>query len=308
MPNKTTIEQWRAFLIFEETGTYAKAAERLHRSPSSVFESIKQLSDRLGVQLMSVAGRRTIISPEGNALLRRAKWIVNEMDHMEQLAKNFSSNWEAEIGIAIESVFPHIWLRQILIEFDRLADTPRVQIHDTTLSQTQSLLKRGTVDIAVLPEVPKGYVGRMLFSMPFIAVVNPDHPLLNSGGELRMSELLTQRQIVVRDPGTEAEDAGWLVADRRWTVSTMRQRIDCVLDGLGFAWLPMPSILDDLEKGNLVEIPLTEGARREVPLYLVFADRESAGPGVLKLADIFSRVCQELIGFDASKGLEISPQ
>jgi len=294
MANKTTVEQWRALVAFAETGTYAKAAGRLYRSPSSVFDAIKQLSERLGVTLLYVDGRRTFITEEGHALIRRARWIISEMEQLETLAANFNKEWEAEVGVAVEVIFPTHWLREILKRFDGVPEVLRVQIHETALSQTRELLTEAKVDLAILPEVPEGYVGRMLTSLPFVAVACPDHVLLNERGPIRLNELVTQRQIVIRDAGAAPNDAGWLVGDRRWTVADMRRRIDCVRDGLGYAWLPVPMIADDLRSGTLVEIPLREGAKREVPLYLTFADRENAGPGVSKFADIVSNFCDDL--------------
>jgi DNA-binding transcriptional LysR family regulator len=104
--------------------------------------------------------------------------------------------------------------------------------------------------------------------------------------------------MVIRDPGSSPIDAGWLVGEKRWTVSDMRRRIECVVDGLGFAWLPEPMIADLLASGKLKRLQLREGAYRMVPLYLVFADRDKAGPGVLKLADIITDIC-------AAKGAKV---
>ncbi|MGB6306779.1 MAG: hypothetical protein WBF89_03215, partial [Steroidobacteraceae bacterium] len=38
--------------------------------------------------------------------------------------------------------------------------------------------------------------------------------------------------------------------------------------------------------GELKPLPLREGGERRAELYLVFADRDYAGPGTLRLADI----------------------
>jgi DNA-binding transcriptional LysR family regulator len=73
--------------------------------------------------------------------------------------------------------------------------------------------------------------------------------------------------MVIRDSGSTPIDAGWLVGEKRWTVSDMRRRIECIVDGLGFAWLPEPMIEDLLAGGKLKRLRLCEGAYRMVPLY-----------------------------------------
>jgi DNA-binding transcriptional LysR family regulator len=56
--------------------------------------------------------------------------------------------------------------------------------------------------------------------------------------------------------------------------------------GLGFAWYAEESIRQELDSGSLARLPLTEGAERYVTLYLVYADREGAGPGARRLVDL----------------------
>ena len=56
--------------------------------------------------------------------------------------------------------------------------------------------------------------------------------------------------------------------------------------GLGFAWFPEDTVRVELGRGVLKALPLREGGERSGDLYLVFADRDYAGPGALRLAQI----------------------
>ena len=56
--------------------------------------------------------------------------------------------------------------------------------------------------------------------------------------------------------------------------------------GLGFAWFAEDTIRDELAQGLLKPLPLREGAELFAQLYLVYADRDYAGPGAQRLADI----------------------
>ena len=58
--------------------------------------------------------------------------------------------------------------------------------------------------------------------------------------------------------------------------------------GYGFAWLPEEHISKELQAGILKPLPLREGYTREVPLYLILANPDFAGPGVRRLADILT--------------------
>jgi hypothetical protein len=53
------------------------------------------------------------------------------------------------------------------------------------------------------------------------------------------------------------------------------------------AWLPEAQIEKELQAGILKPLNLREGGKIEVPLYLVVANADLAGPGVRRLAAIF---------------------
>ena len=67
--------------------------------------------------------------------------------------------------------------------------------------------------------------------------------------------------------------------------------------GLGFAWYPEDAIREELDRGALKRLPLREGAERLGALYLIFADRDAAGPGTRRLSEIIkeevARSCRE---------------
>ena len=73
----------------------------------------------------------------------------------------------------------------------------------------------------------------------------------------------------------------------------MSTSIIAARSGYGYAWLPEYKIRDELAAGTLKPLPLREGAERFVELYLVFADRDAAGPGTLRLAEIIRQKAAE---------------
>jgi DNA-binding transcriptional LysR family regulator len=66
----------------------------------------------------------------------------------------------------------------------------------------------------------------------------------------------------------------------------MSTSIIAVRAGYGYAWLPEYKIRDELEAEVLKPLTQRDGGDRYVELYLVFADRDGAGPGTLRLAQI----------------------
>ena len=73
----------------------------------------------------------------------------------------------------------------------------------------------------------------------------------------------------------------------------MATSIDAVRSGYGFAWLPEDMIRGELAKGTLKPLALREGRERRGHLYLVYANRETAGPGTLRLGEIILETTRE---------------
>jgi DNA-binding transcriptional LysR family regulator len=72
-----------------------------------------------------------------------------------------------------------------------------------------------------------------------IAVAATSHLLHKDADPINNERLSRELQIVIRDSASEsAIDAGWLGADRRWTVSSVQSALEILTRGIGFAWLP----------------------------------------------------------------------
>src|SRR5258706_12314541 len=69
---RITLDQWSALTAVVEAGGYAKAAERLHKSQSSVTYVVQQLQSQLGVKAFEIAVRKAVLAPTGEILYRRA--------------------------------------------------------------------------------------------------------------------------------------------------------------------------------------------------------------------------------------------
>jgi DNA-binding transcriptional LysR family regulator len=73
----------------------------------------------------------------------------------------------------------------------------------------------------------------------------------------------------------------------------MSTSIMAARSGYGYAWLPEEKIREELANGTLAPLPLREGRERYAQLYLVLGSRETAGPGVLRLAALIAKTVKE---------------
>jgi DNA-binding transcriptional LysR family regulator len=282
-----TLEQWRALIEVVDAGGYAQAAEKLSKSQSAVSYAVQKIESVLGIKAFEIQGRKAMLTPTGQMLYRRALALVNEAGDLERAAHKLSAGWEAVISIAAEILFPTEQLLDCLQRFGEESPNTRVELIESVMGGTSDALLSGLVDLAISPQLPPGFLGNVLMRIRLQAVAHAYHPLHQQGRALSYRDLQTYRHVVIRDSGAKRDQRAVTVeVDQRWTVSQVATSIKAVSMGYGFAWLPEAQIRDELQSGLLKPVALKEGSVREIPLYLIFANPDFAGPGVRRLADI----------------------
>jgi len=290
--NKVTLEQWRTLIAVVDAGGYAKAAELLDKSQSTISYAITQLEHSLNIKVFQIQGRKAVPSPAGELLYRRAKELLEQADRLEKTAM-LSQQVESQIRIAADLIIPPQKILQCLSIFSQAYPQTRVEIYESVLSGTEDALLQRQVDLAIGGRVPIGFMGEKLMTVTMRGVSSSNHPLQQLGRTIDHDDLRKHRQIIVRDSGQyRRHTEGWQEAEQRWTVSHIKTSLEAIRMGLGYAWLPEAYIEEDIAAGRLQFLPVAIGAIREVPTYLTFADKELAGPATRHLADIF---LQELI-------------
>lgn len=281
-----TLDQWKALISVVDSGGYEKAAEALHKSQSSVTYAVQKLQSQLGVKAFEVKGRKAVLTPTGEFLYRRARALVEDAAATERAAKRLSAGWEIEIGIAVEIAFPAWLLLQCLAAFGKESPHARIEVIESVLGGTSEALLQGQVQLAIASMVPQGFVGELLMPVRFLPAAHPKHPLHKLGRPITLLDMRAHRQLVIRESGTRRATKPRLEAAQRWTVSHMSTSIQAASKGYGYGWYPEYRIRDEIAAGTLKPLTLRDGGETIAQLYLVFADRDAAGPGVQRLAAI----------------------
>lgn len=287
---KTTLDQWAVLAAVVDHGGFAQAAAQLYRSQSAVSYTVARLQEALGVPLLELRGRKAVLTPHGETLLKRARSLVRDLETLEGLAHGLKQGWEPELRIAADAAFPRARLLGIVAELQRLCPHTQLQFSEAVLSGAEEAIVDGTADVVVTTRIPEGHLGEWLLNIEFVAVAAPGHPLLALDRTLSTDDLARHVQAVVRDSGTRRpRDEGWLGAERRCTVSSLDASLAAVQAGLAFAWLPAHLVAEAIEQGRLRRLPLALGSSRSMPLYLVLARPELAGPAARATVECFQR-------------------
>ncbi len=284
---KVTLEQWRMLKAVVDAGGFAKAADVVHKSPSSINHAVQKLQTQLGVALLEVRGRKAELTPAGSALLRRASHLLDEARDMEGLALTLAEGVKTELVLAVDQIVPQAVIIDALEGFSHHFPKTRVQLHESVLESGSALLAGGLADLLVGPVIPTGFLGEPLGQVRLICVAHPGHVLVREGRPLSLRDLRHSRQVVVRDSSgpLQGPDTGWLEAEQRWTVGHMHTALRIVEAGFAIAWLPECLVRDALARGTLVPLKLEAGGTQIIPFSVVFSDRDRAGIAAQALAE-----------------------
>lgn len=282
-----SLEQWRTLITIVDAGGYAQAAEIMYKSQSAVTYAVQKIESLLEVKAFEIQGRKAILTPTGQMLYRRALALVNDANEIEHAAHALSAGWEAVINITAEILFPSHLLLSCMAQFGLESPHTRIELVESVIGGTSDALLKGEADIAISPQLSPGFLGDILMRVRLVAVAHAEHPLNHLGRMLTFRDLRAYRHLVVRDSGKKRDQrAAFVEVDQRWTVSQVATSIEAVSMGYGFAWLPEEHIKLELKSGLLRPLPLLEGGIREIPLYLVLANPDFAGPGIRRMVEI----------------------
>lgn len=282
---KVTLLQWQMLAAVADHGGFAKAAEAVHKSPSTLNHAVHKIEEQLGVRLFEPRGRQVVLTEAGDMLLRRARQVIESAASLEEVADSLAGGLEAEVTLAVDQIFPRDALAEALLKFSERFPYVRVQLHESVLNGAVEMLYESAAELIITGVNAQGFLGQPLVEVPFIAVAHPDHELHRLGRALDLRDLERHRQIVIRDSATRhRSDAGWLKAEQRWTFSHLSTSIDMLERGLGFAWMPRTLIQPSLDGGRLKALALRTGAIRHASLHLYYRDIDGAGPATRALA------------------------
>lgn len=283
---RISLDQWNVLVSVVESGSYSKAAERIHKSQSTLTYAIQKLESLLGVKVFEIRGRKAVLTSTGQVLYRRGKTLLDEAARLEHAAGELAQGWEPELRLAAEVVFPTWLLLECFAKYAIERPETRIELHETVLGGTDEALVQRKVDFAIASSIPAGFAGDALMQMRFVCLAAPEHALHKLGRPLTLEDLRAHRHLVIRDSGVQRARSGGWINEIRWTVSHKATSIRAALMGLGYAWYPEESVREEIERGALKALPLREGAEKIATLFLVYADRDAAGPGTLRLAAI----------------------
>ncbi len=184
-------------------GSFAAAAEELHRVPSSVTYAIQKLEESLRVTLFDRKGHRARLTPAGEALLREGRDLLSMADGVVRNVQRIATGWEAELRIAVGDLIPYGKMLDLVEAFHRITPDTRLRLSTEVLGGTWDALVSGRADLVIgAPgDGPPGgsYARHPLGEVEFVFAVAPHHPLAAEPEPLSHDVIRKYRAVAAAD-------------------------------------------------------------------------------------------------------------
>ena len=276
---KLTLDGLEVLDAIDRRGSFAAAAEELHRVPSAITYSVQQMEESLDIALFDRRGHRAKLTGAGRELLEEGRHLLRAAADLECRVRQVAKGWEAELRIAVSTLIGIEKLYGIVAEFYEANTGTRLKFLHEVLGGTWDALASGRADVAIgaSGDMPAGaaYTARPFGRVEMVLVAAPFHPLAKEPGPVTEAMLLQHRAVSIADSSRllPPRTAGLLSGQDVLTVASLDDKVAAHVAGLGVGWLPRGVAEREAYAGRLA-ILATEAQRP--PIEMVVAWRPSA--------------------------------
>src|SRR5215469_15225122 len=284
MLDRLTLDQLRILTAVAETGSFSAAARRLGRVQSAVSQSIQALEVTLGVSLFDRSERTPKLSDGGRALLADARQIISSTENLRAHAESIASEVEPELSLVVDGVLPEDALRASLRALNNEFPHLPVTLFTEGLGGAEQRLRDRVARLGIFSPLPTGsssdLIGEFLASNPMVPVVAADHPLAQESSPLTRDVIERYVQLVLTDrTPLSAGIQGNVLGRRIWRFADMSTRLQYLLDGFGWCYMPAHLVGAHITAGRLTRLDIAEHRGREFALSLHVMHEPSRPPG-----------------------------
>ena len=281
-----SLDQLRVFVKVADSGSFLATAKALSRAQSAISYAIGTLETQLGVALFDRRGYRPQLTDAGEALLRDARQVLDQADSLLVRANAFSLGQELEVTLAVDVFFPTACLVDLLCRFRDAFPAVTVRLEVEALGAVAERVIDGRAMLGILgtlPTTPPNLLRVTLPSVAVVGVVSPQHPLAAIVGRIPEKLLAQQTQLVLSDRSAMTARQDFSVHSRlAWRMSDLGTKHALLRAAMGWGYMPLHVVKDDLQAGKLVRIltSLHPPEGLALPIQCVYRPDYQAGPAL----------------------------
>jgi len=260
------LRQLELFVGIAETGSFSRCAEAAAVTQSTVSQHVAALEAEVGMRLLDRTGRGVEATRAGELFLKHARRVLAERDALVQTMADFGGLEQSSLTVGASNIPANYLIPSLL---PRLTDEhPGIELTLRTgdSRDIRASLLADEVELAVVGSCgnERGLDYRPLADDLLVLAVGSQHPLAGRA-TLTLAELLAT-PLIVREIGSGSGQAlrqalhragcdpeQLPVAVKLGSNEAVRQTL---LGGFGAAFLSEISIRQELQRGELVKLPV----------------------------------------------------
>lgn len=266
-----TLRQLRFLTAVEETLNFSRAAELCFVTQPTLSAGIKELEDRLGIQLIERTRRSVLLTPVGKEVAARGRQMLLDAGEIETLARAHRNPFEGELRLgSIPTIGPYLLPRMMPALRDAFPDL-RLYLREEMTESLIEGLNAGRLDLVLIAlpfdtgtlEVMKLFEDGYQLASPGRWPTPSGSETLVESGQLMLLEKghCLQRHALAAYPGR-------LVApEDSFAATSLTTLIAMVSEGLGITLLPNLAVEAGVVGAADVRLtPLPDACPRQVVL------------------------------------------
>jgi LysR family hydrogen peroxide-inducible transcriptional activator len=252
------MQQLRDVVAVARAGSFSRAAEQCHVAQPSLSQQILKLEDELGERLFDRLKREIKPTPHGEAFLRRARRILEEVEAAKREATDAQALLRGSVRVGVLPTIAPYLLPDVLAEFTGTFPDVDIIVQEDTTARLLEQALACEIDFALvsLPIRDPRLEARELFTEELLLALPPGHPLTRRRS-VSPAELEGERLIVMKEGHCLGDQVLWF-CDRRHVKASISFRSaqletiqSLVRAGLGISLIPQMAAQSN--RGDLPE-------------------------------------------------------
>lgn len=243
--------------------SFTAAAEVLHKVPSAISYSIRQIEQELDVILFKRLPRKVELTPAGGQFLQQARVMLRQMEEVKAQTRRVAQGWQKTLKLTLDNVVKLERLKPLIEDFYQTFPYAELQINMEVFNGSWEAISQERADIVIgaTAAIPVGgdFEVREMGILDWAFVMSPSHPCVK--------QQVLSEEYVSQYPAICLDDTSNLLP-KRHTVHYPKQRrlllpnwysaIECLKNGVGVGYMPRHIARPLIAEGLLVEKILPE--------------------------------------------------
>lgn len=289
--------QLETFLAVAQQGSFSRAAQKLFRTQPAISQTIRRLEQEVGEPLFDRSSRDGTLTDAGRVLHDYAEKLLNTRSEALGAIQSLRQVERGKLAVAANE-FTCIYLLPLLNEFRRLHPMVHVCVQRSLASRVAGEVLNRNAEMGVVTFRPNDSELKSLtvYRDELAFVVPPRHPLAHAR-EVRIRQLGAEMFVAHNVPSPYRAKVLDTFSKRKVPLNmdvelpSIEAIKKFVAAGNGVALLPLITVEEEVERGDLIHVPVPE-LRFERKLRLVFRKNVAlshAARAFLAIAEDFAR-------------------